>query len=260
MLAGGVLRPLDTILPHYFAYDDAKDFTVPCDNPPTSGLNMLIADAVFTVSSAVFPRGSWPWTLCRKVALTVAARDADSQPGEPPYALNSAVAGSGPSPVKQPFTQILYDLSMAKDSGPLRCLAAGWLASWHSPWLSKVLGDQGLQRLTPADFRRDCNFLAQFDERASTYVGPIAQALDTLDDQDLAALFPKIPPPRLRPILRAAGDPALGHGGNQFGHLLDALWQNGLGDEIKGALTQLVEQRPAAQPELTARPDEAKRR
>jgi hypothetical protein len=260
LLAAGILRVADAAVADCWPPKDSTGFSVSAANEPRSGFNGALAMAAWCMlrgSDAAFPRGSWPWTLSRTGALTLAAAATGSDATGPSYEpLNPSLYGSDSS-TDQLFDDILQENKMAKGAGSLPCLFAGWLCS--SPPRVTALATAGLNHLALADFRRDYEVLTRAGGPAQRYAVPLAEAVGTLDDRELAMLFPEVPSPELRAVLQAVCHVESPHGGENLSRLLDALWQKGLAEAVKRELTQLLP-RPAAESQAAGRPDGAKRR
>lgn len=162
----------------------------------------------------LFPRESWPWTLCRETALTVAGR---------PNYLGAELQRVYASP----------------ETGPLCCLAVASLSRLAKVNYADAFATRGLAVLDRHAFLRDCRPLLDQRTVCGQCAHRIAEALCVLDEDDaqllgrellkddagiLEAAIGEFRRDRTRPVEAALSD------------ALAAAWEAGLRRRIEKAL------------------------
>ena len=154
-------------------------------------------------SDELFEPRSWPWTLLREACFTVQ--------GKGRYT-DEALTG-------------IYESS---ETGPLGYLAIAEVLGHFQPPLARKFAARGLERLSAADFRRDCRLFLEGNSISSQCCQRLAASLRALDDEQVAALAKLQSPARGEFIrecsrrLRAAKDqPVL----EALAPALDAYWE-----------------------------------
>jgi hypothetical protein len=137
--------------------------------PPTPQENALTAQKPLAILFAAFiprlyPYGSWPWTLCRQMALPA-----------------------------DPGSRELRRLYQDPTLGPLACLTAAELYARSDPAIAHNFASLGLQRLSPQAFNQDAAPLLSIGGQAAAARDALANFRD-LSDDDFQALLPTLPP------------------------------------------------------------------
>jgi hypothetical protein len=135
--------------------------------------------------------------------------------------------------------QALDGIYESSETGPLGYLAIAELLSHVQNPRSRNFAARGLERLSPADFRRDCQMLLAGNSISSQCAQRLALALCDLDNERLTALAKLQSPPRgefvrecSRRLRAAKGQPML----DALGPALDSYWENELREQVANAL------------------------
>jgi hypothetical protein len=214
-----VLQPLNQLLgkPAGLAGAEA-DFPIPLDlelgSATRSDLMGLLVGWLLRRSDALFPARSWPWTVLREASLTVQGKGRYTD-------------------------QALTGIYESGETGPLGYLTVARVLSKLQPPLARKFAARGLERLSAADFRRDCRLFLAGDSISSQCCQRLAAALRELDDQQATALANLQSPARGEFIkectrrLRAAKDqPVL----ETLTPALDLYWEKELKDQVANML------------------------
>jgi TPR repeat protein len=213
---GEVLAPLDQLVRASSEPARAENFWIPEDAVQTTGNSFVVLFAGWLLrhNDELFAARSWPWTTLREAGLFLQGR--------------SKYTG-----------QTLKGIYESNETGPLGCLAVTELLNrLHDP-LARKFAARGLERLSPADFRRDCQMFLTGNSVASQCCQRLAAALRDLDNEHLTALA-KEESPALGEFLRegsrrlraANGQPML----EALGPALDSYWVSELKEQVANLL------------------------
>jgi Ankyrin repeats (3 copies)/Sel1 repeat/Ankyrin repeat len=213
---GEVLAPLDQLVRASSEPARAENFWIPEDAVQTTGNSFVVLFAGWLLrhNDELFATRSCPWTILREAGLFLQGR--------------SKYTG-----------QTLKGIYESNETGPLGCLAVTELLNrLHDP-LARKFAARGLERLSPADFRRDCQMFLTGNSVASQCCQRLAAALRDLDNEHLTALA-KEESPALGEFLRegsrrlraANGQPML----EALGPALDSYWES----ELKAQVANLL--------------------
>jgi hypothetical protein len=170
-----VFHPLDSL----FESNDPTGFNIPADETEQAlGKAMgkenpmaIISYVAMRFSGGMFPKHSWPATVMRELALIAA--------GEGKYA-------------NAELERIFNESS----TGPLGCLTvARLMASAGNPMSSRLFAQQGLSRLDPEAFIRECNGLLSGDSGLAQSFDCVRRILRQMPDTELTALANALPAP-----------------------------------------------------------------
>jgi Ankyrin repeats (3 copies)/Sel1 repeat/Ankyrin repeat len=214
-----VLAPLNRLRDDTNGPGHSKaEFEIPIDpeafRPTTANLIAVCADWVLRKSDDLLAPRSWPWTLLREACFVVQ--------GKGRYVQES---------VRQAYN--------SPDTGPLGCLALAQLLGRFQPPLAREAAARGLERLTAADLRRDCRLLLTGDSILSQCCQALVEGLRDMEDAQVEAVVKEQSPATAQFIresvkrLRAnRQQPAF----EALGPILDALWAQGLKEQVTAAL------------------------
>ena len=162
----------------------------------------------------MFAARSWPWTLLREASFTVQGKGRYTD-------------------------QALTGIYESSETGPLGYLMVAQVLSQMQPPLARKFAARGLERLSTADFRRDCRLFLTGDSVFSQCLQRLAAALRELDNEQVAALAKLQSPVRGEFIressrrLRAAKDqPVM----EALAPALDSYWEGELKEQVATAL------------------------
>ena len=212
---GGVLAPLDQLVRAPSAAG-GESFWIPEDAAQATGNGFvaLFAGWMLRHNDKLFAARSWPWTILREAGLSLQGR--------------GKYAG-----------QTLKGIYESNETGPLGCLAVTELLNrLHDP-LARKFAARGLERLSPADFRRDCQMFLTGNSVASQCCQRLVTALRDLDNEHLTALT-KEESPALGEFLQegsrrlraANGQPML----ETLEPTLDSYWESELKEQVANLL------------------------
>ena len=217
---GEVLEPLNQLLSNP-AGPEGRDveFSIPIDlelsGATRSDLVGMLVGWLLRRSDALFPARSWPWTVLREASLTVQGKGKYTD-------------------------QALTGIYESNETGPLGYLTVACLLNKLQPPLARKFAARGLERLSAADFLRDCRLFLAGDSISSQCCQRLAATLRELDDAQVAALANLQSPARgefLRECarrLRAAKDqPML----EALTPALDLYWEKELRAEVANLLS-----------------------
>jgi TPR repeat protein len=214
-----LLAPLDRMVGETNGLTGKHEgFAIPYDEGSSKGMHLdtmaMISTLVLLNSDELFEARTWPWTLLREACLTVQGKGGHTE-------------------------EALKGIYESKDTGPLGYLAtAGLLGRFQPPWARKFAA-RGLERLSAADFLRDCRLFLEGNSIANQCCLRLAAATRELDDEQLASLAMRQSPARgefMRECsrrLRAAKDqPAL----EALAPTLASYWEQELKEQVATAL------------------------
>ena len=213
---GSVLAPLDQLVREPKGLAGRASFSVPqdADEATGNGFMSLLAGWLLEHTDELFAAHSWPWTVLREAGFTLQGR--------------GKYTG-----------QALDGIYESSETGPLGYLAIAELLSHVQNPRSRNFAARGLERLSPADFRRDCQMLLAGNSISSQCAQRLALALCDLDNERLTALAKLQSPPRgefvrecSRRLRAAKGQPML----DALGPALDSYWENELREQVANAL------------------------
>jgi hypothetical protein len=150
--------------------NDSDSFFLPIDNDFTrpQGMAAMCAMAGLTANNRLFAARSWPWTVGRSACFAMCNL-------------------TGPI---EPELQRLYS---SPDTGPLANLVvAEWVRS-ISPEQSRIFARNGLVKLSPELFAKDCQALFNGNLRMTAMALQIAENLRSLSDDDIEVIATQIP-------------------------------------------------------------------
>jgi TPR repeat protein len=214
-----ILSPLDSLSIQDRATAKGQEkFLVPeIGDSSGAGSIALIAGWFTQFSDQLLPAHSWLLTLAHEGGLVVQ--------GKGKYTAQAFGA--------------IYE---SPDTGPLGYWAAASLVAQVQPGPARRFAARGLERLSAADFRRDCQLFFQDNSPLGQCLGKLAAALGNLDDEDLGALVAGSSPASqdflresARALRQAKGQPVI----KSLAPALDVYWEKELRQEIAGALTKL---------------------
>ena len=216
---GEVLEPLNQLLSKPAGPEGKEvEFSIPIDlelgGATRSDLVGLLVGWLLRRSDALFPARSWPWTVLREASLTVEGKGKYTD-------------------------QALTGIYESGETGPLGYLTVACALNKLQPPLARKFAARGLERLSAADFRRDCRLFLAGDSISSQCCQRLAATLRELDEEQVTALV-KLQSPTsdefLREYarrLRAAKDqPVL----ETLTPALDLYWEK----ELKAAVANLL--------------------
>lgn len=165
-----VLQPLGRLFPG--DKGDQEAFTIPfSETLAGSGSNpamALVASWVVSRADAMFPAGSWPWVLVRETTFTVLGQSS--------------------------YTRAELDALRKPDAmGPLGCLATASLVGRLDPRLARAFAESGLERLSPAEFRRDYSVLLENDAVMPQIMANGVGLLRPLSEKQIKELADELP-------------------------------------------------------------------
>jgi ankyrin repeat protein len=220
-----VYHPLDKI----FDTNGPAGFNIPPDETELALGKAIGRDNPMAILSYVamrfnkgmFPRHSWPDTVMRELALIAA--------GEGKYA-------------NAELERIFNEPS----TGPIGCLTVSkLLASAGSPMSSRLFAQQGLSRLDPATFIRECNGLLTGDSGIAQSFECMTRILRQMPDAELEALADALPASEAN-LLResSAALKAAPKAGpmSVLGPALQHYWEASLVQHVRNSLEAISEQ------------------
>jgi hypothetical protein len=214
-----VLEPLNQLLGKPAGLAGVEvDFSIPVDlelgGAARSDLIGLVVGWLLRRSDELFPARSWPWTVLREASLTAQRKGRYTD-------------------------QALTGIYESSETGPLGYLTVACVLSKLQSPLARKFAARGLERLSAADFRRDCRLFLAGDSISSQCCQRLAATLRELDDEQIAALAKLQSPARgeffreCARLLRAATDqPVL----ETLAPAMDHYWEN----ELKGQVASLL--------------------
>ena len=216
-----ILAPLNQLLwPSNGSAGNEETFAIPegweSAGATRSEVVRLVTGWVLQHSGELFTPRSWPWTLLREASLTVQGKGKYTD-------------------------QALTGIYESGETGPLGYLTIAQVLRGIQPPLARKFAARGLERLSPADFRRDCQLFLAGNSISSQCLQKLAAALRDLNDEHLTALAKGESPARGEFIregsrrLRAAKDqPML----EALGPALDSYWESELKEHVANALRE----------------------
>ena len=132
-----LLESLENVQPP--PHDDAQEFPLLLEGPPTEQVIKLIAALVLRNSDKLWPRGSWSWGILREGLF---------------------LAGGQPS---NETTSLMPELT-DQDIGPLGCLLAGHLFNRLRSPMARAYAKHGADRANPEAFQEDLPGLLRGDQ------------------------------------------------------------------------------------------------
>jgi Sel1 repeat len=213
-----ILAPLDRLVAETNGLaGKQEDFWIPYEEgsikPAGSDTLALITGWILGHADEFFAARSWPWTLLREACLTAQ--------GKARYT-DEALTG-------------IYE---SKETGPLGYLAIAEVLSHFQPLLARKFAARGLERLSAADFRRDCRLFLEGSAISSQCCQRVAANLGALDEEQAATLAKLQSPARGEFIqetarrLRATKDqPVL----EALAPALDTYWEQELKEQVANA-------------------------
>jgi hypothetical protein len=214
-----LLAPLDRLVASTNASAGSQEeFSIPADQR-TREANLSDSVALFTdwllrQSDELFEARSWPWTLAREACFTFQGKGRYTE---------EALTG-------------VYE---SVETGPLGYLAVAEVLEHYQPALARKFAARGLERLSAADFRRDCRLLLEGNSICSQCCQRLAARVRALDDDQLAALVKVESAARGEFIrecsrrLRAAKEEPVFEA---LAPALDAYWEQELREQVATAL------------------------
>ena len=198
--------------------EDQEAFVVPERQAKESSSLAWLAVWLLPFADQMLPAQSWPGTLTREAALAV----------------------QGTTQYTAPALEHIY---AAADTGPLGYWAAAQLlAQAHQPALAATFSARGLERLSTADFRRDCRVLWDDKSILGQCLGNFATALRDVREEDWRGVAGSLPPyvaAFLQDAARCSREAKGQSSREALAPALDALWENGLRQEVAAALREL---------------------
>jgi TPR repeat protein len=163
-----ILAPLDRLVADTNGLaGKQEDFWIPNDEGSSQATQSdtlaVITGWILGHTDEFFAVRSWPWTLLREACLTVQ--------GNARYT-DEALTG-------------IYE---SKETGPLGYLAITEVLSHFQALLARKFAARGLERLSAADFRRDCRLFLEGSSISSQCCQRLAASLRALDEEQVAAL------------------------------------------------------------------------
>ncbi|MBN2216029.1 MAG: hypothetical protein JW719_01505 [Pirellulales bacterium] len=163
---------LSEIVGQLFPQKDTSDkdsFTIPCDpavfgNLNESNLQSFLLTFGVRFTDKVFSRRSWPWTLLRELLLVAAQR--------------SKYTGAE-----------LQELWQSESTGPIFCLLAACALEHLDQPTAVLFATQGLNKMSAADFRKDCRALLLQDGIAGQCAQRMAQAIRELTPEEIEQII-----------------------------------------------------------------------
>jgi ankyrin repeat protein/TPR repeat protein len=165
-------------------------------------------------SDELFAARSWPWTVLREASLMLQGKTRHSD-------------------------QALAEIYESSATGPLGYLTIAQMLNGKQQALARKVAARGLERLSAADFRRDCALLLSGDSVPGQCLRRLAAALGDLDAEQVTGLAILQPLARGKLIedcarqLRSARDQPLEAA---LAPALDAYWEQELKQEVAAAL------------------------
>lgn len=163
---------LSEIVGQLFPQKDTSDkdsFTIPCDPAVFGDLNesnlqsfLLTFGVRFT--DKMFSRRSWPWTLLRELFMVAAQR--------------SKYTGAE-----------LQELWQSESTGPIFCLLAACALEHLDQPTAVLFATQGLNKMSAADFRKDCRALLLQNGIAGQCAQRMAQAIRELTPEEIEQII-----------------------------------------------------------------------
>jgi hypothetical protein len=193
-------------------------FLIPEDLPSreatSSEVVAMVTGWLLRHSDELFDARSWPWTLMREISFTVQGKGRYTD-------------------------QALTEIYESSETGPLGYLTIAQVLGSMQPPLARKFASRGLERLSTADFRRDCRLFLTGDSVFSQCLQRLAAALRNLDDEQVAALAKQQSSVRAEFIrkcsrrLQAGKDqPVL----ETHAPALDFYWENELKEQVTAVL------------------------
>jgi hypothetical protein len=231
LLAKGILDPFDDLLAAWrsdwneLSFEGMEDLST-----QAIGSVGVVAWWTLPVIDAVFPRGSWPWALGRQAVLASLGR---------------------PEGASEEF----FKLYASHRGGPVSCLLASVTAELLGSGMARPLAGKGLGHLGLVEFRRDCWFLFEDDDRLGPHLSSTISALGELDDNEIAALLKDLPSSDAKYVI--AGVRTLHENKNcapavALSTALNAMWNAGLCERVQEALINLEGTHQSLQPSTLA--------
>lgn len=217
-----VLQPLGRLFPG--DKEDQEAFSIPFSDALTgSGSNpamALVASWVVSRADAMFPSGSWPWVLVRETTFTVLGQSS--------------------------YTKAELDALRKPDAmGPLGCLTTASLVGRLDPQLARAFAESGLERLSPADFRRDYGVLLESDAVVPQIMANAIGLLRPLSEKQIRELADELPA-HLGLALVALGQSIRGAPNQPVGtsawSVVEPLWPVALRAALEGRLRHFLPQ------------------
>ncbi len=162
----GVLQPLDDWALRIAAGEKKDKFQIPPQpaDPSAQGFVGHVAIAWgLPAAEVLFPRDSWPWTLCREAALTIA--------GRPSY-----------------LGAELQRIHAARETGPLCSLSVAALLRLAKLNHADAFASRGLAALDREAFLRDCQPWLDQRTLCGKCVHRAAAVLQAMDEEDVQLL------------------------------------------------------------------------
>ncbi len=198
--------------------EDHEAFVVPEGQAKESSSLAWLAVWLRPFADKLLPAQSWPGLLTREAALAVQGKT-------------------------QYTARALERIYNAADTGPLGYWAAAQLlAQAHQPALAATFSARGLERLSTADFRRDCQVFWDDKSILGQCLGKFATALRDVREEDWRGVAGSLPPyvaAFLQDAVRYSREAKGQSSRAALAPALDALWENGLRQEVAAALREL---------------------
>jgi ankyrin repeat protein len=213
-----ILAPLDRLVADTNGLaGKQEDFWIPNEKGSSkttqSDTLAVITGWILGHNDELFAARSWAWTLLREACFTVQ--------GKARYT-DEALTG-------------IYE---SGETGPLGYLAITEVLSHFQPLLARKFAARGQERLSAADFRRDCRLFLEGSSISSQCCQRLAANLRALDEEQVAALAKLQSPARGEFIrectrrLRAVADqPVL----EALAPALDTYWEQELKEQVANA-------------------------
>ena len=216
---GGILAPLNRLVAETNELAGKQEvFSIPEDlgsvGVTPSEVAAAIAGWLLRHSDELFTARSWPWTVLREASFTVQGKGTYTE-------------------------QALTEIYESSETGPLGYLTAAALLSRVQPPLARKFAARGLERLSAADFHRDCRLFLTGDSVISQCCQRLIASLREMDDYQLAVLGKQQSPAYgefLRECsrrLRAAKDQPLAEA---LAPALDSYWEREIKEQVAAAL------------------------
>jgi len=198
-----------------------RQFEIPwaTDQPAGDRTAMMMGLAILPFADTLFPRGSWPWTLAHDTACVLCGKGDYTTPS-------------------------LASLYQSEDTGPVACLATARLLSLVNPDMARVFAARGIEKLSPAGFRKDYRFLVTGDSGLARIARKMAEALCEAKAEDVEALAAVLGPdaggPFRESVRRLRERPRDKSPAEALPAVLDSWWDAFLRDRVRAALLQLA--------------------
>ena len=193
-------------------------FSIPYDEGSSKGVQLdtmaLISSLLLLNSDELFEAGSWPWTLLREACLTMQGKGGHTE-------------------------EALKGIYESRETGPLGYLATAELLGRFQPPQARIFAARGLERLSAADFCRDCRVFLEGNSIASQCCQRLVSTLRALDDDQLAALVKRQSPARGEFMRECSRRPRAANGQallEALGPALASYWEQELKEQVAAAL------------------------